>query len=162
MPGERTLRCAAHRSVRSTGGLAPPARACSGIAQRPLINPTDWPGCSQGICRYASRACSGSASPDEVSSREKLTARSGHLAGRALATGERWQGCCRASRQGAATQQAASAENGLLGSPRSPGTPAGLFTERGEEAARVFQQSQWALAGRALRNPSAACPCGSH
>ena len=63
MPGARTLRCAAHRSVRSTGGLAPPARACSGIAQRPLIDPTDWPGCSQGICRYASRACSGSASP---------------------------------------------------------------------------------------------------
>ena len=39
---------------------------------------------------------------------------------------------------------------------------AGLFTGRGEEAARVFQQGQWALAGRALRNPSAACPYGSH
>jgi hypothetical protein len=39
---------------------------------------------------------------------------------------------------------------------------AGLFTARGEEAARFFQQGQWALAGRALRNPSAACPYGSH
>ena len=42
------------------------------------------------------------------------------------------------------------------------GMRASLFTERGEEAARVFQQGQWALAGRALRNPSAACPYGSH
>ena len=42
------------------------------------------------------------------------------------------------------------------------GTRAGLFTGRGEEAARVFQQGHWALAGRALRNPSAACPYGSH
>ena len=83
MPGARTLRCAAHRSVRSTGGLAPPARACSGVTRRPFGWWPDWlAGFSQGLCRYASRACSGSASPDEFSSREELTARSGHLAGR--------------------------------------------------------------------------------
>ena len=97
-----------------------------------------------------------------VNSRGELTARPGHQAGGPLATHERWPGCSRAGRQGAATRQAASAPHRPLGSPRSQGKRAGQFTRRGEEAARVFQQSQWALAGRALRNPSAACPCGSH
>ena len=162
MPGARTLRCAAHRSVRSTGGLAPPARACSGVTRRPMYDVTGWPDLAKAS------AATPLAPARAPRPRTRSAAGKNSLLGQATwqawpqATDERWPGCSRAGGQGAATRQAASAQNRPLGNHRSQGGRAGLFTRRGEEAARVFQQGQWALAGRALRNPSAACPCGSH
>jgi hypothetical protein len=45
---------------------------------------TGWPAYSPGLCRYASRACSGYAAPAGVSTRrERLTAMPGHQAGKA-------------------------------------------------------------------------------
>ena len=164
MPGARTLRCAAHRSVRSTGGLAPPARACSGITRRPLAGDlTGWPANRQGLCRYASRACSGSAAPAGVSTRrERLTAMPGHQAGKAPSNRRTLAGVQQSGPEGCSyTAGRISSERATWQSSIAEGR-AGVFTGRGVEAARVFQQGQWALAGRAMRNPSAACPCGSH
>ena len=63
----------------------PPTHSRSGITRRPLAGGlTGWPAYSQGLCSYASRACSGSAAPAGVSTRrERLTAMPGQQAGKA-------------------------------------------------------------------------------
>ncbi len=79
------------------------------------------------------------------------------------ATDERWAGCCRAGSQGAAARQAASDLTVPLGNPRSQGGEVERFCPRTRCAFSTDQQQgHWGLVGGAARNPSAACPCGSH
>ena len=73
-----------------------------------------------------------------------------------------WPGCCRAGKQEADPRQTASGLTGAAGQSSRSGVPAPLVTGRGEESARHLHRCHWGLAGGVVRNPSAACPFGSH